>query len=156
MRAHAALRLQWPRYWTDVCVFPKKTVIKNTEEPIILLLLSIWRPFPLFYEVCFIWMHMKPTPQFKGEFNQKTNCFHFSVINSSICCRDYQGKNFLPATKPKRKWSVLLLGRKSPWGKSYFFARVSRRDAVEERYIQLLKLIIMMDERKAEGYKRSP
>jgi len=35
--------------------------------------------------------------------------------------------------KSKRKWSVLILGRKLPSEKSYFFARVSRGDVVEER-----------------------
>lgn len=50
------------------------------------------------------------------------------VINFSICCRDYQGENFLPAMKSKRKWSVLFLGRKLPLEKSYFFSKVSRRE----------------------------
>lgn len=42
-----------------------------------------------------------------------------------------------------------------PLEKSYFFARVPRRDVVEERGVELLRFIIMMNERKAEDY-RSP
>lgn len=138
-----------------------RTVIENTEEPITILLFSILRPFPLFYQVCSIWMHMETENTYlllntKVNLIRKLIAFIFSAINSSICCRNYLGENFLWAMKSKRKWSVLFLGRKLPLEKSYFFTRVSRRGAMEERDISLLRLIIRMNERKTEGYKISP
>lgn len=74
---------------------------------------SIVLPGPSQLNACESWKH-SPAPWCQGEFNQKTNCFHFSIMKTSNCCGNYQGKKCLPATKSKREWLVLFLGRKLP------------------------------------------
>lgn len=61
---------------------------------------SIVLPGPFQLNACENWKHL-PAPWWQGEFNQKTNCFHFSITKTPNCCGDYRVKNVCLQWSPK-------------------------------------------------------
>ena len=64
---------------------------------------SIVLPGPFQLNACENWKHL-PAPWWQGEFNQKTNCFHFSITKTPNCCGDYRVKTSLPGRSPFVNW----------------------------------------------------